>query len=110
MRYTDKHRRQNRNIIIENGFSNPETSHLYDKIAAGKHSLSQRYSSGIQCGGCSFFAPLNSDYGICCLKKSQHYLETIFEHFVCEAQIEESWEYHTFTDNLKSKTKMIPPK
>ncbi len=88
------------NVIKENGFSNPESEALYKNDWLGDVILKYLYEEGRQCGGCTFFAPLNSDWGICCHKKSKHFKETIFEHFTCKLQIEEGWSAHSFTESV----------
>jgi hypothetical protein len=81
----------NKNRIATRGFSNPDTEGLYRK---------QRPIDGrIQCGGCSFYAGFNQDYGLCCYPKSKFYLETVFEHFGCDKHVTESWESHSFKEH-----------
>lgn len=77
------------NTIITNDFSNPKTKELYK---------SKNWIEN-QCGGCSFFAPLNQDFGLCCLKKSVHFKETVFEHYGCDTQVNEGWGPHSFSEN-----------
>ena len=81
----------NANRIFTEGFSNPATSGLYHKRAP--------LDGRIQCGGCSFYAVFNSDWGLCCYRKSRFHLETVFEHFGCERHVSESWESHSFQEN-----------
>lgn len=92
---------RNQNHIVTEGFSSEETERIYQKIDRGDAPLAQQYREGRQCCVCNFFAPLNADWGICCYKRSPHYLETIFEHFACLAYV--PWEEgdgrsHTFSD------------
>lgn len=77
------------NKVFTKGFSNPDTMHLYK--------LSD-IDGRIQCGGCSFYAQFNLDYGLCCYRRSRYYLETVFEHFGCDRHVSESWQSHSFTD------------
>jgi hypothetical protein len=78
----------NENRIVPNRFSNPESQNLY-----GGEWISN------QCGGCSFFAPFDDDWGLCCHKKSHHRFETVFEHFGCESYVDEGWGPHSFSEN-----------
>jgi len=82
--------RMNANRIFTEGFSNSGTKELYFK---------KTIDGRIQCGGCSFYAIFNSDWGLCCYRKSSFYLETVFEHFGCEKHVGESWESRSFQEN-----------
>jgi hypothetical protein len=84
----------NTNKIVTNEFSNPESKKLYESDYENEPHLRDNF----QCGGCSFYAEFNSDWGLCCHPKSRHYLETIYEHFTCPVHVAESWQYHSFTD------------
>ena len=89
----------NQNKIITDKFSNPESEKLYfSQWENDPEIYEQFYANGKQCGGCSFYAPFNSDWGLCCHKQSSHYLETIFEHFSCRKHVEEGWDSHSFID------------
>jgi hypothetical protein len=88
----------NKNIIIEEEFSNPESLMMYEMHWPKDNGLYKRYEDGEQCGGCAFFAPLNADFGICCHRKSRHYTETVFEHFTCPSVVNEGWEHHSFNE------------
>ncbi len=84
----------NTNRITTDGFSNKESERLH----------AQRWEGDIdediinlQCGGCSFYAEFNSDYGLCCNPNSRHLTETVFEHFTCSSYVEEGWGPHSFT-------------
>ncbi len=89
----------NTNKITITGFSNPETKEIYEQNWNGDASLKQQYENGEQCGGCSFFAEFNEDYGLCCNKDSRQLTETVFEHFTCSAYAGEGWGPHSFTYN-----------
>ena len=91
----------NRNEIRTDGFSNPKSEALYRNRWKGEPELQRQYELGAQCGWCSFFAPLNSDYGLCCHKKSRHHLETVFEHFTCPVLVKENWDSHSFLEDPK---------
>ncbi|MDA0839532.1 MAG: hypothetical protein O3B01_20540 [Planctomycetota bacterium] len=56
----------NTNIIKTDGFSSPESAALFDSGFAADPEARQVHEAGGQCGGCSFFAPFNDDYGLCC--------------------------------------------
>jgi hypothetical protein len=92
---------KNTNHIVTSGFSNQASEKLYKSKWKGIPELAAQHHEGKQCGGCSFFAPLNSDWGICCYSRSQHHLETVFEHFTCGSYVEEGWEAHSFRCPLK---------
>jgi hypothetical protein len=77
----------NSNQIEQRKFSNPDTFKLHE----------QQGHFSDQCGGCSFFAPLNTDYGLCLNQESIHSLETVFEHFGCPNHVQEGWGPHSFT-------------
>jgi hypothetical protein len=86
------------NRISTDGFSNPASRRLCEKDWPGEPKLKEQYFQGLQCGGCSYFAPLNSDWGICCAPKSRHRLETVIEHFTCPTFQKEGWDAHSFRD------------
>jgi hypothetical protein len=88
----------NTNKITTTDFSNPETKAIYEQDWDGDMSLKQRYENGQQCGACSFYAPFNEDYGLCCNKASRHLTETVFEHFACSAYVDEGWGPHSFSN------------
>jgi len=79
-------------------FSNPKSKLLYEQEWPADKKAHQLYHQGMQCGGCSFFAPLNADWGLCCFKKSEHFTETVFEHFTCSKYVHESWDSHSFKE------------
>ena len=97
---------KNRNIIYTDGWSNVATRKMYDLICkSNKQSdprlqqLRDQHYHGLQCGGCSFYAQFNSDWGLCCHHKSRHHLETVFEHYTCVSFVNEGWGPHSFHDN-----------
>jgi len=88
----------NRNQIITSEFSNPASELMLDQGWPGEPELKDRAENrGEQCGACSFFAPFNEDYGLCCHPQSRHHLETVFEHFTCPVYEQEGWGPHSFT-------------
>jgi hypothetical protein len=89
----------NANQLITVGWSNSDSETLY--LAQWPHEpiCREQYLMGRQCGGCSYFASLNADWGLCCRGSSRHYLETVFEHFTCPSYVHEGWGPHSFTEN-----------
>lgn len=92
---------KNENLIYTKGFSNPSSAHLYQNNFNNHPKLIKMYTEGTQCGGCSFFAPFNEDYSLCCYKKLEHFRETVFEHFTCLKCCYEGWETHRFNETQK---------
>ena len=89
----------NENQIITDGWSNKESEALYVNGWPDEPGMYEKYSEACeQCGQCSFFAKFNSDWGLCCLSKSRHHLETVFEHFSCPAYVGENWKAHSFDE------------
>lgn len=87
----------NRNLIVLGDWSNPSSRALYEARWPGEPQCQTWYQEGRQCGGCSFFAPLDSDWGLCAHPQSRHRLETVFEHFTCPSQVREGWGPHSFS-------------
>lgn len=85
---------RNRNRIQTSGFSNQDTRDLYEKQAP----IPDRQ----QCGGCSYYALFNEDFGLCCHPEARFYLETVFEHFGCEKNVFEGWDAHSFRKDTRS--------
>ncbi len=88
----------NRNIIVQGGWSDDDSRLRYESRWADEPDVLRRYEDGEQCGGCSFYARFDSDWGLCCHPRSRHHLETVFEHFTCPVQINEGWGAHSFTE------------
>ena len=88
----------NTNRIITDRWSNDNSQRLYERQWPEEPALKRRYEEGEQCGGCSFFAPFNHDWGLCCYAASRHHLETVFEHFTCGSYVQEGWGAHSFSD------------
>lgn len=86
----------NQNTIVTETWSNPESETLYRNEWPDEPDLRARKMEGDQCGGCSFFAPFNADFGLCCNPNSRHMLETVFEHFTCASYLAEGWGAHSF--------------
>jgi hypothetical protein len=89
----------NGNTVITDGFSNPESEQRYKANWPDEPKCQQQHERGDQCGGCSFFAQFNADYGLCCHSKSRHFAETVFEHFTCPCYVGEGWGPHSFTED-----------
>ena len=90
----------NFNNICTDGFSNPESRKLLENDWPNDPKAKTLYQEGLQCGGCSFYANLNSDWGLCLNTNSSHFKETIFEHFTCTDHVEEGWDRpHSFTQD-----------
>ena len=87
----------NTNTIRTDGWSNADTELTYKNNWPDSPELKRQYENGDQCGGCSFFAPFNADWGLCCNAKAPHHTETVFEHFTCEDYVREGWGPHSFT-------------
>jgi hypothetical protein len=90
----------NENRIITDRWSNEDSKQLYELHWPDEPKLLRLYEQGQQCGGCSFFAPFNLDWGLCCHAASRHHLETVFEHFTCPFFVNEGWEAHSFCQDL----------
>jgi hypothetical protein len=90
------------NRIAVHEFSNPESKRRYEQKFPGEPGLFKQYEDGGQCGGCAFFAPLNTDFGICCSSKSRHRLETVFEHFSCPELVWNGWGAHSFSEEAET--------
>jgi len=87
----------NANRIITDRFSNPASEAMYQAHWPNEPEIAEQfYGSGKQCGGCSFFAPFDEDWGLCCHPASRHHLETVFEHFTCPAYVDDGWDAHHF--------------
>jgi hypothetical protein len=89
------------NTIITDRFSSDESEALYASQWPNEPLVRQQYADGQQCGACSFFAPFNDDYGLCCSAESRHRLETVFEHFTCPTHVGEGWGVHSFSASEK---------
>jgi hypothetical protein len=87
----------NANRITADDWSNPASAELYRSKWPAEPGTRAHYEYGEQCGGCSFFAPFDADFGLCCHAGSRHRLETVFEHFTCPAYAGEGWGPHSFT-------------
>jgi len=90
------------NTIVTNTFSNVGSEELYRLQWANEPDCHAQYTNGQQCGGCSFYAEFNFDWGLCCHSESRHYLETVFEHFTCPSYVDEGWGPHSFSKEAES--------
>ncbi|MGL6094292.1 MAG: hypothetical protein ACRC7O_00640 [Fimbriiglobus sp.] len=92
----------NRNVIVTGDWSNPASRALYEAQWPGEPGCQLAYHEGRQCGGCSFFAAFDADWGLCAHPGSRHRLETVFEHFTCPTQVPEGWGPHNFSTDPDS--------
>lgn len=101
----------NRNLVATTAFSSPMSERMYRANWPDDPVARELYADGRQCGGCSFFAAFNADWGLCAHSKSRHHLETVFEHFTCPAHVNEGWGPHSFTDDtdFHCRCKGAPP-
>ena len=88
----------NDNRVRSDSFSNLASYQMYKEHWPNDPKTRKLYDDGFQCGGCSFFAIFNADWGLCCHLKSRHFTETVFEHFTCPAHVNEGWGPHSFTE------------
>src|SRR5260221_7733410 len=87
----------NTNQIVTDRFSNPASEAMYHTQWRDEPETAENfYLNGKQCGGCSFYAKFDSDWGLCCHPDSRHRLETVFEHFTCPSYEDEGWDAHHF--------------
>jgi hypothetical protein len=91
-------RNMNANAVCTDRWSNDDSERLCNQQWPDEPAVRQQYENGEQCGGCSFFAPFNFDWGLCCHSASRHHLETVIEHFSCAKFVNEGWEAHSFSD------------
>lgn len=90
----------NTNRIITDGWSNDLSRELYDAKWPNEPALRLACADGEkQCGGCSFYAEFNADWGLCANADSRHHLETVFEHFACPSFVNEGWGPHSFSND-----------
>jgi hypothetical protein len=89
----------NRNVVVTTAFSSPTSARMYRENWPEDAFSRELCGEGVQCGGCSFFAAFNADWGLCAHSGSRHHLETVFEHFTCPAHVNEGWGPHSFTEN-----------
>lgn len=89
----------NQNQLATTSWSNLASAELYQAGWPGEPACQAQYEEGRQCGGCSFFAKFDADWGLCAFAKSRHYLETVFEHFTCPHHVHEGWGPHSFTED-----------
>lgn len=88
---------KNENRIVTETWSNISSKIMFDSRWREDERCRIMCEQGYQCGSCSFFAPFNADWGLCCNEESRHFLETIFEHFTCPSHVNEGWGPHGFS-------------
>jgi len=89
----------NSNNLLTDRFSNADSEAMYDRQWPNEPTLFAQHEEGRQCGACSYFAPFNEDYGLCCNRNARHFTETVFEHFTCPSYVEEGWGPHSFSSD-----------
>jgi hypothetical protein len=94
----------NRNRLVLKGFSNSDAEKRYRLGWPDEPPVAALYREGRQCGGCSFFARFDSDWGLCCASRGRHFTETVFEHFTCPVHADEGWEAHSFGNGARLST------
>ena len=87
----------NNNVVHTDSFSNQASYTMYHRDWPNDTTIRKLHHDGFQCGGCSFYAKFNTDWGLCCHHKSPHFTETVFEHFTCAAYVSEGWGPHSFS-------------
>lgn len=92
---------ENQNRIVTDYWSNPASRELYEANWPDEPACRKQSYYGQQCGGCSFYAAFNTDWGLCAHRKSRRYLETVFEHFTCPTQVPEGWGPHNFSEDTQ---------
>jgi hypothetical protein len=88
----------NCNTIVTTEFSSLISQQMYRAGWPDEPATRELHAAGRQCGGCSYYAPFDTDWGLCTHPGSRHRLETVFEHFTCPAHVDEGWGPHSFTD------------
>jgi len=93
--------RTNTNRIKPAGFSSLDAEKLYRTQWPAEPRVKEQYFIGLQCGGCSFYAEFDVNWGLCCHPRSRHRFETVFEHFTCPSFQNEGWGPHSFSTTMK---------
>ena len=88
----------NSNMVHTDSFSNQAAYKMCHTDWPNDPISRKLYHDGFQCGGCSFYAVFNKDWGLCCHHKSLHFTETVFEHFTCAVHVAEGWSHHSFSE------------
>jgi len=91
----------NENRVVTDRFSHQASERLYRDCWPAEPQCREQCEQGQQCGGCSFYAKFNADYGLCCNRTSRHFTETVFEHFTCPAYVHEGWGPHSFSEHAE---------
>lgn len=87
------------NRIFTGGWSNYATRAMYNSQWRKYPEIKAMHDDGKQCGGCSWFAPLGGDFGLCLCMTGPNWSETIFEHYTCVRYVYEGWGPHSFCDD-----------
>jgi hypothetical protein len=92
----------NENRVRTDAFSNRASYEMYVQHWPDDPKTRNLADNGFQCLTCSFYAPFNMDWGLCCHRKSRHFTETVWEHFTCPVHVSEGSGAHSFTEDRES--------
>ena len=74
---------KNKNVIYVNEFSNPEALKIYKSSFEIRPDIKKIVDQGRDCCLCKYYLAFDQNWGLCSNRRSEFYLNTIFEHFSC---------------------------
>jgi hypothetical protein len=89
----------NANLVVVDNWSNPESEERYLNNWPGEPAVAERREAGEECRACSFYAPIDDEWGLCLNGQSRHQLETVFLRFTCPSYVDEGVGPHSFSEN-----------